>query len=186
MKNSFIIDVEADGPCPGLYNMINFGIVSVENMEKTFFGELKPDVENGGGIPEARAVSNISYETQLTYPDPVNTMLRAFNWITENSDQDSRLVFWSDNPAFDWQFWNYYCHKYANNNPFGFSARRIGDLYAGYQKSHKKTVQWKRFRETPHDHNPINDALGNAQALLRIVTENDIPDRRNRRPRTQC
>ena len=49
-------------------------------------------------------------------------------------------------------------------NPFGYSARRIGDLYCGMNKDMNKT--WKHLRKTVHDHNPVNDAKGNAEALI--------------------
>ena len=34
-----VLDVESDGPCPGLYNMISFGLVSVANRAVSFLGE---------------------------------------------------------------------------------------------------------------------------------------------------
>jgi len=33
------------------------------------------------------------------------------------------------------------------------------------------TQDWKRYRVTSHDHNPVHDALGNAQAFERILSE---------------
>ena len=75
-------------------------------------------------------------------------------------------VFISDNPAFDWQFINYYFHYYLRTNPFGYSARRIGDLYCGLTQDAQN--KWKHLRKTDHDHNPVNDARGNAEALIEI------------------
>jgi hypothetical protein len=86
-------------------------------------------------------------------------------WLKDTSA--GRPVFISDNPAFDWQWINYYFHVYTGDNPFGFSARRIGDLYCGMKMDASKNNEWKKlFRKTPHDHNPVNDAKGNAEALL--------------------
>ena len=85
-------------------------------------------------------------------------------WISENSV--GRPVFVSDNPAFDWQFINYYFHYYLDKNPFGFSARRIGDMYCGMVKD--TFAKWKHLRKTIHDHNPVNDAKGNAEAILEM------------------
>jgi hypothetical protein len=28
---------------------------------------------------------------------------------------------------------------------------------------------WKHLRRTPHDHDPVNDARGNAEALLAMI-----------------
>ena len=69
----------------------------------------------------------------------------------------------SDNPAFDFAFLNYYMHAKLGENIFGWSARRIGDLFCGVEQT--LWYQWKRHRRTKHDHNPLHDALGNVEAL---------------------
>ena len=51
----------------------------------------------------------------------------------------------SDNLAFDWEFVNYYFHHFLGKNPFGFSGRRIGDIYAGLMKDAYKATEWKQF-----------------------------------------
>ena len=79
------------------------------------------------------------------------------------------VVFVSDNPAYDFQWINYYFWKYCGRNPFGHSGRRISDFYAGLTGDFYNTQRWKRLRRTKHDHHPVNDALGNAEALLRIL-----------------
>jgi hypothetical protein len=33
----------------------------------------------------------------------------------------------------------------------------------------RSTQRWKRLRRTKHDHHPVHDALGNAEALIRIL-----------------
>jgi hypothetical protein len=53
-------------------------------------------------------------------------------------------------------------------NPFGHSGRRIADFYAGLVGDFRSTQKWKRLRRTKHDHHPVHDALGNAEALIRI------------------
>jgi hypothetical protein len=167
MKNHYVLDVEADGPCPGLYNMISFGIVNVADPTLSFLGEVGPITCNGD--PAARAVSGISYEEQLKYDEPTRVMMQAVDWLAKSSP--GRVIFWSDNPAFDWQFWNYYCHLTMGANPAGFSARRIGDFDAGRRRQIFNTNAWKKRRKTPHTHNPVDDARGNAEALNWIISE---------------
>ena len=99
--------------------------------------------------------------------------MRSFaNWIEILGTQ--RVVFWSDNPAFDWQWINHGFAEAGIRNPFGFSARRIGDLYAGLKKSPGNSQGWKKYRKTSHDHDPLNDALGNAEAMLAILEQNEL------------
>jgi hypothetical protein len=55
------------------------------------------------------------------------------------------------------------------DNPFGHSARRISDFWAGLNRNWSDTQSWKRFRRTAHDHNPVNDAMGNVEAFEEIL-----------------
>jgi hypothetical protein len=158
--------VEADGPIPNKYSMVCFGAVIVEpTLSKTFYGKVKP-ISNEW-IPEALAVSGISRSEHENFGEPKEVMLQFAKWLSENSD--GKAIFISDNPAFDWQWINYYFHYFIGKNPFGFSARRIGDLYCGMKMDTGLNNEWKRlFRKTKHDHNPVNDAKGNAEALLEM------------------
>jgi hypothetical protein len=159
-----VVDVEADGPVPYLYSMVCFGAVVVEpSLEKTFFGKTRPISTDW--VPGALAVSGFTREDHEKFEDPFQVMKDFEQWILENSK--GKPTFVSDNPAFDWQWINFYFHKYLGKNPFGFSARRIGDLYCGMKMDSGLNSEWKRkLRKTVHDHNPVNDAKGNAEALL--------------------
>lgn len=95
------------------------------------------------------------------------TMLRFTEWIEQVAPQGA--TFWSDNVAFDWKHIDQAFHTTMGGNPFGFSARRIGDLYAGLTRRPHDHNSWKRWRKTPHDHNPVNDARGNAEALWHML-----------------
>ena len=159
-----VVDVETDGACPGLGSMVSFGAVLVADHSKTFYGETRPIVDTYN--EEALAISKISREQHLLFDEPTEVMNKFAQWIDE-VNISGRPVLISDNPAFDWQWINYYFHVYLGRNPFGHSAGRIGDLYCGMVKDASKNYEWKKkFRKVKHDHNPVNDALGNAQALV--------------------
>jgi hypothetical protein len=160
-----VVDVESDGPSPANSSMVCFGAVLVENLDFTFYGRTKPISENWEA--SALAISGFSREKHLTFEDPKIVMLDFLAWVNEVSS--GRPIFISDNPAFDWQWINFYFHRYVGQNPFGYSARRIGDLYCGIVGDASKNWEWKKkFRQTENDHNPVNDALGNAEAILAI------------------
>src|SRR5258706_15629090 len=101
MKSALIVvDVEADGPCPGLYSMISFGAVVVENeLNRTFYGLCKP--ESNIFVPEALAISGFTREQTLQFPNIEHTMNQFNTWL---KGLNARPIFISDNPAFDWQF----------------------------------------------------------------------------------
>jgi hypothetical protein len=99
--------------------------------------------------------------------DQRGTMQMFSSWLKREC-KDGPPIFWSDNPAFDWQWINFYFWKYGIDNPFGFSARRIGDYYAGLVGDVRKGSDWKKMRITPHTHNPVDDAMGNYEAFERM------------------
>lgn len=117
----------------------------------------------------------------VTYPDrrsfhglmPVSPieeaeLFRKFDaWV--KGCGKGRPIFVSDNPAFDWQWINDGFHLHVGQNPFGHSARRLGDFYAGLVGDFRETQAWKRLRRTPHDHHPVNDAMGNLEAFERML-----------------
>ena len=49
-------------------------------------------------------------------------------------------------------------------NPFGFSSTNLGSLYKGLVRD--TSLNFKHLRKTRHTHHPVDDARGNAEALL--------------------
>ena len=153
-----VVDVEADGDIPHKYSMVSFGAVIVEpSLRKTFYGEVKPISEKWN--PQALAISGFSREQHLVFDDPKEVMENFSDWIAQNSV--GKPTFISDNLAFDWQWINFYFHYFIGRNPFGHSGRRIGDLYCGMKMNTGLNSEWKK-----HTHHPVDDAKGNAEALL--------------------
>jgi hypothetical protein len=160
----FVVDVESDGLIIGKHSMICFGVVKLTpELDKTFYGKTKP-ISNEY-IPETLAISGISREEHLGFDDPAIVMQDFAKWLKEHSI--GRPILISDNNGYDASWINFYFLVYNNNiNPFGWSSRRIGDLYCGMVKD--TWASWKKLRITKHTHHPIDDARGNAEALLKM------------------
>jgi hypothetical protein len=158
-----MVDVESDGPIPGDYSMICFGAVIVEpGLARSFYGQLRPISDSW--IPAALEVSGFSREETLRFEDPVSVMTSFRGWLVENAGP--RHFFISDNNGFDWQFINWYFHHFLGKNPFGFSSLNLGSLYKGLVRDTFQT--FKHLRRTRHTHHPVDDARGNAEALLHM------------------
>lgn len=158
-----MVDVEADGPIPGDYSMICFGAIIVEPaLDRTFYGQLRPISERF--VPEALAISGFSRNQTLAFDDPQTVMQNFAAWLGENCP--ARAIFVSDNNGFDWQFINWYFHHFTGNNPFGHSSTNLGSLYKGLKRD--MFVNFKHLRKTKHTHHPLDDARGNAEAMLQI------------------
>jgi hypothetical protein len=156
-----MVDVESDGPIPGDFSMICFGAVIVEpGLERTFYGRLRPISEKW--IPDALQVSGFARDETLGFDEPKRVMADFDRWLKANAGK--RMLFISDNNGFDWQFINWYFHHFLGKNPFGFSSTNLGSLYKGMVKDTFQT--FKHLRKTRHTHHPVDDARGNAEALL--------------------
>ncbi|MDX1928165.1 MAG: hypothetical protein SFV81_16680 [Pirellulaceae bacterium] len=159
----FMVDIEADGPIPGDYSMVCFGAIIVEpTLDRTFYGQLKPISDSW--VPEALAVSGFSRDETLAFDDPETVMRNFGQWVKDNSV--GQAIFISDNNGFDWQFINWYFHHFTGKNPFGFSSTNLGSLYKGVVKDLR--ASFKHLRKTRHTHHPVDDARGNAEAMLQI------------------
>lgn len=158
MSKFIFVDCEAVGPCPSMGKLTEFGAVDYKT-RKTFYGKLydcKPDPSN----PAKSIITN-----QDGY-DPGEVFGNFKTWL--DSLGKDRAIFVSDNPAYDFQWINDLFWLYLGENPFGHSGRRISDYYAGLMGDWSQTQAWKKYRVTDHDHNPVNDAMGNVEAFASL------------------
>lgn len=143
MKNLIFVDCEGHGAAPAdLHDPVGFEFGAVHYPSRATF--------HGIGATK-------------------KTFEKFEEWLNEVNTKGLRPLFVSDNPAYDWQFINYYFHKFLGHNPFGHSARRISDFYAGLMGDFSNTQKWKKLRITEHDHNPVHDAMGNLEAFERLL-----------------
>jgi hypothetical protein len=158
VDNLVFVDCEATGPCPGKGELTEFGAVHYPT-RRTFHGvlaESRPRADQ----PALSELTGVRF-------DPVAVYAAFDSWLA--ALVPGRPVFVSDNPAFDFQWINHGFHHALGRNPFGHSARRIGDFYAGLSGEFLNSQAWKRLRVTPHDHHPVNDAMGNVEAFERML-----------------
>jgi hypothetical protein len=169
MKSKWVmVDVEADGPAPGLYSMTELGAVIVEpGLTRSFYSTLAPISDEF--VPGALAVTGKTREQTLEFTKPEVAMLQFDLWLRrELADQGIRPMFISDNNGFDWQFVNYYSWRFTKGNRFGHSSTNLGSLYKGLKRDF--FANFKHLRKTAHTHNPVDDARGNAEAMLALGT----------------
>ena len=160
----FIIDVESDGPLLGTNSMVCFAAVKVDNkLNKHFVGRIKP-ISNTYD-PDTLLISGFTRQEHESFDDPTEVFKSFYEWININSVGKPVLI--SDNNQYDGSWINWYFLTYLGVNPFGYSSRRIGDLYCGMVKD--PFAKWKQLRNTKADHNPLNDALGNAEVILKMI-----------------
>jgi DNA polymerase III alpha subunit (gram-positive type) len=161
-----MVDIESDGPIPADYSMVSIGAVLVNDaLDTTFYGQLKPISERF--LPEALNVSGLTREDTLAFDEPKQVMLNFAEWI--KTVCKDKPIFISDNNGFDFMFVNWYFHHFLGENPFGHSSQNLGSLYKGLVQD--TFMNFKHLRKTAHTHNPVDDAKGNAEALLYMKKE---------------
>jgi len=160
----FMVDVETDGPIPGEYSMIRLGAVLVReplSAAPTFLGSLRPVSEHYD--LEALKVTSLTREDTLLFDNPMDVMIRFRDWVG-GKNVGKRAMFISDNNGFDFMFVHWYMCRFFGSDPFGYSSTNLGSLYKGLVKDTFQT--FKHLRVTDHTHNPVDDAMGNAEALV--------------------
>jgi len=156
-----MVDVEADGPIPGDYSMVCFAAIVVEDaLDRTFYARTRPVSDRWN--PEALAISGFTREQTLAFDDPATVMRDFAVWVRAVAPK--RAVFVADNNGFDWSFINWYFHHFIGENPFGYSSMNLNCLYKGM--TNDLFVSLRPLRRTPHTHDPLDDARGNAEAML--------------------
>jgi len=160
-----MVDVETDGPIPGDYSMIAIGAVSVDRPENRFLVKLAPISDRYQA--EALTVSGHTREQTLGFPDPKIGMSMFLEWVKVIGG--ARPLFISDNNGFDYMFVSWYFHHFLGFDPFGHTSTNLGSLYKGLVKTCFKN--FKHLRVTRHTHNPVDDAMGNVEALLHMEKE---------------
>lgn len=180
----FMCDVECNGPIPGDYEMTCFGAVIVEpGLKRRFYGRLVPHYNISGpdgeahiqrvprpnweGNPEVLKLREESRGAIVVSGEPIEVMKGFSNWVKLTAVD--RPMFISDNNGFDYQFLTWYFYHYLGESPFGHTSTNLGSLYKGLVKTTFKN--FKHLRKTPHTHHPVDDALGNAEALLHMKNE---------------
>jgi hypothetical protein len=179
----FSVDVEADGPIPGVYSMLALGMAvagefdgqrftAADPHERTFYRELKPVSDQIDA--EALAVSRLDRDKLVAEgADPAHAMTEAAAWVRSEAGA-RRPVFVGYPVVFDWMFMHWYFVRYAGDSPFGFSNAL--DIKTIYQQKAQVTVGGAGRDDLPdtlksatrHTHNALDDAIEQADIFARL------------------
>lgn len=175
------IDIEADGPVPGLHSMLQLGAVAIDN-DGTEIGTwsacFKP-------LPDARPDPRTIAEFWNAYPGLLDRVKASagdaalltkdfVEWVEGLRGHGFRpkAVCWP--ASFDFPFVHYYCVKFTGSCPLGFSAVDIGSYAAGVLGKApgvgKKDLplSWT-VGLPPHTHDALDDAREQAQLFHRVL-----------------
>ena len=169
------VDVETAGPTPGRYALVSIGACPVDQPERGFYVELKPDRDEV--VEKAMAVSGLDFEgLRATGTDPAQAMREFADWVRDVvPPQTHRAVFVGFNAVFDWMFVEEYFVRYGLENPFGHGGLDIKSYYVGmmgstWEQSSMRHLSPKYLSGRPLSHNALGDARDQAE-LFRLISE---------------
>lgn len=168
------VDVETAGPTPGDYAMVSIGACLVDEPERGFYVELKPDRD--AVVESALKVSGLDMaELKAHGTEPKQAMEEFAQWIRDVvPPQTHRAVFVGFNAVFDWMFVNEYFVRYGIENPFGHGGLDIKSYYVGmmgstWEQTSMRHLSPKYLAGRPLSHNALGDARDQAE-LFRAIS----------------
>ena len=179
------VDVETDGPIPGRYSMLSFGMALAGRFDgarfertdphaQTFYRELKPISEEHD--PETARVSGLDRE-QLTVSgeDPPAAMDEASRWVRDVAGEGTPILV-AYPLSFDWSFLYWYFVAFAaDGSPFRHA--NCLDMKTAYAIRAGRPIALSgasRLPESlrasrPHEHHALADAVEQAEIFANII-----------------
>lgn len=179
----FSADIEADGPIPGPYSMLAFGLAVAGRFDgqrfeaagpdpATFYRELRPISRDFD--PNALEVAALDRDRLIEEgTPPEEAMDDAAAWVAEAAG-GARPVLVGYPVVFDWMFMHWYFVRFSGGSPFGFSSAL--DIKTMYQQKAGVTVSDSGRADLPeelrsgreHTHHALEDAVEQAEIFARI------------------
>ena len=176
-------DIEADGKCPGLSNMLSFATAAFD-IDKNLIGTFEANLELMEGAEPCEettkfwnenAANKAAYaKTRVDIQDPKDAVTAYVEWLKGLPGQP---IFVGYPAAYDFKWIDYYCVKYLGENPYSFSRCVDVKSYAWavlgkhFQSCSKRTMPKRWFDELPHTHVAIDDAIEQGAMFINMVRE---------------
>jgi DNA polymerase III epsilon subunit-like protein len=179
----FCVDIECNGPVPGLYAMVSLGAVAVRagadgRLEKvaSFYRELRPDAPRHDA--RAAAVHGLDQERlRREGLSRADFCAELTAWVEQWTAPGTEPCFVGHNAPFDWSFVAWTFAEQHQPNPFGYKAlctkaMATGELGVHWLDSSKETLA-QRLPIRPEDktqkHRADYDADYQADILIALL-----------------
>jgi len=171
------IDIEADGPVPGLHSMLSLGAVAFEAANPTpisaFTRNLVPlpgATQHPDTMEWWSKRQDLYLATTVDAISPDQAMIEFDEWISTLPGSKVAVGY----PiCFDWGFVNWYFHRFVGRNPLGISGQDIKSFASAilgtpYKETVKRKFPSQWDTGSQHTHVAIDDALEQGELLVNI------------------
>lgn len=176
----FSIDIETDGPCPGINSMLSLGAVALSESS----GVLSEFSVNLVTLPDAAPNQKTQREfwdrfpdqyaaTRVNQTDPLAAMNDFRTWVRNQGGTPVAVAF----PAgFDFSWLWYYLNRFGSDCPFSHSCIDIKTLAwcllsGNYRHATKRNWPRRWFSNLPHTHVAIDDAREQGETFLHMLSD---------------
>jgi hypothetical protein len=182
-------DIEADGPCPGLFSMLSFGLAAF-TIEKELVGTFSRNLERLDGAetddrtmrwwaqPEQAEAFKKSREDLVS---PRGAMVECKGWLEEMRRFGKPLICGAPS-GFDFTFMYYYFQRFLGESPIGFASLDLRSYAAAVMKRQYRHVGKRQYpaewidENLPHTHVALDDAIEQGCILINMMRANlDLP-----------
>jgi hypothetical protein len=178
-------DIEANGPCPGLFSMLSFGLAAF-TVEKELVGTFTRNLEllEGAGLDERTMTWWALPENVIPYQrsrenliSPRNAMLECKEWL-ETMRRFGRPLICGAPAGFDFTFLYYYFQRELGESPVGFASLDLRTYAAAVMKRQYRQVGKRQYPSEwiddglPHTHVALDDAIEQGCMLINMIRTN--------------
>lgn len=180
----FSVDIETDGPIPGPYSMLSFGVVLAGELSDgrfvraapqspSFYAELKPISTEFQ--PEAMRVNGLDRELLSQKGlEPTSAMEAASVFIGAHTRGGTPILV-AYPLSFDWSFLYWYFVRFTGASPFRHS--RCFDMKTALAVKGRRPVSQSGHggvpqhlqSDLPHTHNALDDARAQADMFAKLM-----------------
>lgn len=186
------VDIESDGPIPGVNSMLSLGAAAFYEYE--LVGTFSVNLEQlEGAVVDPQTKKHFwdknpeawdACRTNLISPE---RGMRNFNtWLKQirKNHNESKLTFAAYPAGFDFTFVYYYLVRFVGQSPFSFSALDIKTLAMAmlhkkgsglhfYRSLSKRKMPRRWLSDKPHTHIALDDAIEQGEMLMNMLKELD-------------
>ncbi|MBC5811263.1 MAG: 3'-5' exoribonuclease [Candidatus Eremiobacteraeota bacterium] len=178
-------DIEANGPCPGLFSMLSFGLAAF-TIEKRLVGTFTRNLEllDGAGTDErttqwwALTENAEAYRKSRENPvSPRTAMVECREWL-EQLKRFGKPIVCGAPSGFDFTFLYYYFQRELGSSPVGFASLDLRSYAAAVMKKQYRQVGKRQYPAEwiddglPHTHVALDDAIEQGCILINMMRDN--------------
>jgi hypothetical protein len=178
-------DIEANGPCPGLFSMLSFGMAAF-TVEKQLVGTFSRNLEllpgatlddrtmAWWGLAENAEAYRRSREGLSA---PRTAMLECKTWL-ETMRRFGKPIICGAPSGFDFTFIYYYFQRELGESPVGFASLDLRTYAAAVMKRQYRQVGKRQYPQEwiddglPHTHVALDDAIEQGCILINMIRAN--------------